>query len=63
MQYLFYKGEIIDLNDIDRILKYERNNEEYVMRLQLKNKETINFVFDNQIDRDEGYDEVIGYIR
>lgn len=63
MQYLFYKGEIIDLNDIDRILKYERNNEEYVMRLQLKNKETINFVFDNQTDRDEGYDEVIGYIR
>ena len=53
MNYLFWKDQIIPIEEIDRLLMCN-----LTIFIQLKDKEIFELDFDNEIERDFAYDEI-----
>lgn len=53
MNYLFWKDQIIPLEEIDRLLMYN-----LTIFIQLKDKEIFELDFDNEMEMNIAYDEI-----
>lgn len=54
MGYLYFKGQMVPINEIERVLRVDNK-----IIIQTEDTEVYRFEFDNEEQRDAAYDEII----
>lgn len=54
MGYLYFKGQMVPINEIERVLRVDNR-----IIIQTEDTEVYKFEFDNEEERDSAYDEII----